>query len=153
MKQFLSLFVLVFFSSVVQAEPDACRDVPYDFSKHDASELRLLSAQCSSKAFQDLNLHRAYYKDLMADFNSMQSLDFDSPFMRLNPHRHARAYRMFIHLVEAFSANAAASANDRARLLNEVYDRANEIAELRLKGYKSRADWLELHSGLRSNGS
>lgn len=153
MKQFLSFMLFITSCSLVHAEPLACKDVPYDFSNHSSVELRTISQQCTQPEFRDLNLHRAYYKDLMADFNSFETLDFDSPFMRLNPHRHARAFRMFIHLVEAFGANTAESAAQRAAILNQVYERANEIAELRLKGYKSRADWLELYGGVWTRDS
>lgn len=150
MKQFFSFVLFSFFLSTAYAEPEACHVVPYDFSKHSSADLRELSAVCSLQVFKDLNLHRAYYTDLQADFASFKTLDFDSPYMRLNPRRHARAYRMFIHLAEAFGANSANSAQKRAEILNRVYEEANDIAELRLKGYKSRADWLELNGWLKS---
>jgi hypothetical protein len=105
-----------------------------------AAELRERAATCESKEGTTLLYNRAYHLDLLGRYRSVIRLQ---PGSGQEDFKHYHAYRMFIGLTEAFAAYRGDRDEPPAALLNLVYDRATEIAELRLRGYDLQADRLE----------
>lgn len=145
MLKVIPLLVFTLFPGALLAEHPACTQLPFDFTVLESQTLRSIATSCQSRAFQNLNYNRAYYQDLQSGFSAYSTMGFLSATRNRNPGKHGRAYGMYIQLAEAFAPNAGGSVYQQAELLNRVYEDANEIAELRLKGYQSRADWLEAH--------
>lgn len=134
------------------AEHPACHQLPYDFTQHQASDLRDIAAMCSSAEFSNLNYHRAYYQDLRRSFHAYSQLGFASPAQVQQPRQRGRAYGLYIQLAEVFVPIAGGTPRHQATRLSQVYEQSNEIAELRLKGYGARADWLESQRSSRTAG-
>jgi len=105
-----------------------------------SAELREQAATCDSKEGATLLYNRAYHLDLLGRYRSVLRLQ---PGSGQEDSRHYHAYRIFIGLTEAFAAQRGDRDAPPAALLNRVYDRATEIAELRLRGYDLRANRLE----------
>lgn len=122
-------------------EHPACRDTGFPYVHETAASLRRIAASCDTTAASDLFYNRAYYSELLADFETLAILTTASGSGPTR--RQFERYRIYMPLVEAFSAVAASTDAQRIKLLNDRYDVVLEIVELRLKGYERRAQVLE----------
>jgi hypothetical protein len=105
--------------------------------------LRQVAPTCDSAALTDLLYNRAYHAELLERYRSVMRLE---GYRGQDDARDYHAYRIFIGLSEALAQSPALQSRaegQAAAWLNSVYDRATEIAELRLKGYDLIADRLE----------
>ena len=101
---------------------------------------REIAASCQKANTANLNYNRAYFMELLESYRTTLRLEAASGQEDL---KNYHAYRIFIGLTEALTRQQAAGSGDQADWLNTVYDRASEIAELRLRGYELQANHLE----------
>jgi hypothetical protein len=107
-----------------------------------ASALRSIAASCASSEIKRLFYNRAYHLDLLGYYQALSGLD--RPGLGKDDRYRFEAYRMFINLAEAFAWDAWGQRGEAAIAeLNGSYDRAMEIADLRLRGHSLIADRLE----------
>jgi hypothetical protein len=115
-----------------------------DWTRPDVSsqQLRELAGRCDDLHVSRLMYNRAYHLDLLGRYQAVLKL---SPGSHQEDVKNYHAYRIFIGLTEALTAygDRASRGDGPAAWLNSVYDRATEIAELRIKGYDLQADRLE----------
>ncbi|MCP5353341.1 MAG: hypothetical protein H6926_09185 [Chromatiales bacterium] len=139
----LALPIALAASNSAAAEPTACNaDIALrtsEIANLPPSGLRLLAESCPAGRVSQLYYNRAYAAELQQDYQT---------YLHLIPYRSAdsrddvnfSAYRMFLGLAEAFAPQAAVSPQGRVDWLNQAYEQANELAELRMKGYDRVAD-------------
>ena len=101
---------------------------------------REIAASCEDPNTAELNYNRAYFMELLARYRATLRLQAASGQEDLKDYH---AYRIFIGLTEALTRQLATGPSNQADSLNAVYDRASEIAELRLRGYELQANYLE----------
>lgn len=101
--------------------------------------LRQLAAACGDGPVSRLFNNRAYTSDIEHDYQTYLQL---IPYQRAGSRDQVDyyAYRMFLGLAEAFAPKAAETSAARVEWLNQAYEQANELAELRMKGYDRLAD-------------
>ena len=103
--------------------------------------LREIAASCSTEPTAALFYNRAYHIELLERYRSVMHLQ---TFHNKEDVKNYHAYRIFIGLSEAFAdTSPLPGAGDTVGWLNSIYNRAGEIAELRLRGYDLQADRLE----------
>ena len=119
-----------------------CQGLDWTNSGVSSDQLRQLASRCEDLDASRLMYNRAYHLDLLGRYRALLKL---SPGSNQEDLKDYHAYRMFIGLTEALTAYGSQTGNDGepAAWLNSVYDRATEIAELRMKGYDLQADRLE----------
>lgn len=107
-----------------------------------AELLRQAAKSCDSQSLAMLYYNRAYHADLLEHYRSVMRLD---SYRGQEDAKNYHAYRIFIGLSEALAQSRAASEGQTEAVawLNSVYERAGEIAELRLKGYDNLADRMD----------
>lgn len=106
-----------------------------------AVEMRDIAASCPPGATADLWYNRAYHADLLDRYQRLMQLE---AYRAQDDARNYHSYRIFIGLSEALARyGQQAQGGDAVVWLNSIYDRAGEIAEMRLKGYDLQADRLE----------
>ena len=87
----------------------------------------------------ELNLARARHAELVADHEILNGLQ---RMQRSRSDWSTQEDRVFLDLVQVFSAAYDLTIKERLSVLNAAFDHVNEIAELRLKGYDLQADRL-----------
>lgn len=118
-----------------------CQGAPALDPSTTAVEMRALAAGCPPGPTADLWYNRAYHAELLERYRSAMRLEV---YRTADDARNYHSYRVFIELSEALARHApSATGGDRVAWLNSIYDRAGEIAEMRLKGYDLQADRLE----------
>lgn len=130
-------------TAAAQSPAPNCSPAVLSGQQHSPELLRQAAPTCSSQSQTDLLYNRAYHAELLDRYRSILQLE---TYRGQEDARNYHAYRIFIALSEALAqSRALASAGDGQAVawLNSVYDRASEIAELRLKGYDLIADRLE----------
>ena len=105
-----------------------------------AHQYREIASSCPDSDTANLYYNRAYFIELLERYRATLRLDTASGQEDL---KNYHAYRIFIGLTEALTRQAATASGDQADWLNRIYDRASEIAELRLRGYETQANYLE----------
>lgn len=127
---------------VAVAEPHAgCRTPVFTKLPVDSTELRAIATSCPPGPRADLWYNRAYHAELLERYRSVMQLEVYRP---QDDMRNYHSYRIFIDLSEAMAEQTLpADSVDTVVWLNSIYDRAGEIAEMRLKGYDLQADRLE----------
>ena len=107
----------------------------------DSVELRAIATGCPPGAKADLWYNRAYHAELLNRYRSAMQVEV---YRTQDDARNYHSYRMFIDLSEAMARYAMPTCGvDTVAWLNSIYDRAGEIAEMRLRGYDLQADRLE----------
>jgi hypothetical protein len=107
----------------------------------DSIELRAIATSCPPGPIADLWYNRAYHAELLQRYRSAMQLEVYRP---QDDVRNYHSYRIFIDLSEAMAEHTmSADSLDTVVWLNSIYDRAGEIAEMRLRGYDLQADRLE----------
>lgn len=122
-------------------EAAECTVPDADYSATPPTELRRIAAACDDPQVSRLFYNRAYAGELLADYRT---------YLGLIPYRSSdsqdqvdfTAYRMFLGLAEAFNEQVDGDQASRLAWLNTAYEQANELAELRMKGYDRVADRL-----------
>lgn len=104
--------------------------------------LREIAASCSTEPTAALFYNRAYHIELLQRYRTAMQLQ--ALQNRQEDAKNYHAYRIFIGLSEAFAdLSPLPEIGDSVAWLNSVYDRAGEIAEMRVRGYDLQADRLE----------
>jgi hypothetical protein len=120
----------------------ACAEPAEPYAHYSPPELRSIAASCLSPEIARLFYNRAYHADLLEHYRVLARLDRGGRGGD-GGYRY-ETYPMFIGLAEAFARDAWKRRGEAAiRELNAGYDRAMEIAELRIRGYDPTADYLE----------
>lgn len=101
---------------------------------------REIAASCEDPDTADLYYNRAYFVELLERYRTTLRLETASGQEDL---KNYHTYRIFIGLTEALAQRQLAGPPRQADWLNRVYERASEIAELRLRGYELQANRLE----------
>lgn len=140
------LFCLTF--PVLGEEPPECYTHKYSSEQLSAERLRTIAEKCPLTPVANLYYNRAYHIDLInhhADKSKLESivLDRSERFERV-----LESYRVYIALVETFAIRTNAEVAVLIEALNQGYEEAIELAELRFQGYDRRADWLEWYRTL-----
>ncbi|MCB1735132.1 MAG: hypothetical protein H6981_02585 [Gammaproteobacteria bacterium] len=135
----IALTSLLFAHVANGAQNAACLTPDADFSKTSPIALRAIATSCENPDIERLFYNRAYASDLQADYHTYLKL---IPYRRIDSQDQVNfnAYRMFLGLAEAFSTQVNGTEGDRIAWLNRAYEQANELAELRMKGYDRIAD-------------
>ena len=103
--------------------------------------LRNIAASCAAAVTADLYYNRAYHAELLGRYRAAMRLQ---GYRRQEDVKNYHTYRIFIGLSEAMASAAPLPGDgDTVAWLNSVYDRATEIAEMRLRGYDQQANRLE----------
>lgn len=142
----LLLCITLCFSPTVYGAPEhaACTTTGYDWFTHTAGELRKIASSCRSVRFSELNFHRAYFRDLVAEGDATASL---IDYARSESRANFSAYVFHMILTEQLAAHYYPTTAGQLMFLNRAYEINNEIAELWLRGYNNLATRLtELHS-------
>jgi hypothetical protein len=127
--------------AVHAAERRGCDNLGWPQAGASSADLRDLAARCESGDAAALFYNRAYHLDLLERYRSLIRL---TPASGQEDFKDYHAYRIFIGLTEALAdQRRRESGRQPTAWLNSVYDRATEIAELRLRGYDLQADRLE----------
>lgn len=144
MPRWFSLLIMIVSSLPVSAAADphpACRAAIAPAVPVDAAELRSIATSCRPGPRADLWYNRAYHAELLDRYRSMMQLEAYWP---QEDARNYYSYRLFIALSEALALQTMEpDSTDTVVWLNSIYDRAGEVAEMRLKGYDLQADRLE----------
>ena len=130
-------------SGVVAAQGPSgeCRGTPAVEPSAGPAELRATAERCPPGPTADLWYNRAYHSDLLRRYRSAMELEV---YRASDDARNYHSYRIFIGLSEALARHARRSGDpENVVWLNSIYDRAGEVAEMRLKGYDLQADHLE----------
>ena len=142
----LLLCITLCFSPILHGaqEHAACTTTGYDWFTHTAGELRKIAAACKSQRFAELNFHRAYYRDLVAEGDATASL---IDYARSDSRANFSAYVFHMVLMEQLARHYHPTTAGQLSFLNREYEINNEIAELWLRGYNNLAMRLsEMHS-------
>lgn len=148
----LLLFLALASGTATGDEPDACKTLRHDYQQLSSQELHAIAEQCTSPPIQRLYQKRAYNLTLLDDFGHYQRLATWATPSGNNDRYDFVAHQTFIQLVENFARTQLPDTQATASYLNAVYDKAFEIAELRLKGYDNRAQWIERNEGYSQIG-
>jgi hypothetical protein len=142
MRQALLLLALALTALDAPAgEAPECIRAPFEHAGHSPRQLRAIAAACPERIMARLYYNRAYHLELLEDFRALGSL---ISYGGAGSSIHAEAYRTLIGLYEAF-ARAAWQRSGGAQViaaLNDGYEKATAVAELRLKGQDNLADHL-----------
>ncbi len=103
------------------SEPQACRDLDYDYSSLNAAELGLIASACRQEAMARLYYNRAYSADLVARPVSAGLSSLPD------------AHRLYMGMVEAFAPHWYPDERARLDFLNRQYEEATSLVELRLR--------------------
>ncbi len=142
MKVLIFVVLLCLLPAITSAGDSAdCRNFAYRYGGTTAQALRDIAAECPDESIEELYLHRAYHLELFASYKYI--LDLIS-YGRSDDRYHYCAYGMLIAMAElmveqVWNQDQAA----RVAWLSRVYETANELTELRLGGFDSRANRLE----------
>lgn len=133
---------------VAGEEAPECYTHKYDSEQLSAERLRKIAEKCPLTPVANLYYNRAYHIDLInhhAGKSRLQNivLDRSERFERV-----LEAYRVYIALVETFATHTNTEVTVLIEALNQGYEDAIELAELRFLGYDRRADWLEWYRTL-----
>ena len=121
-------------------EHAACNDHEYQYEMHTPGELRTIAASCKSTPIANLFYNRAYHYDLVSEATALAELivySDSSNAVRL------ASNRLYVALLEQMAPIWYPDWSERVAFLNREYDRRDEIARLRLRGYDHIADRLE----------
>ena len=126
--------------SAFAQEHAACNSLTYAYEDHAPDELRMIAASCDSKPVANLYYNRAHHSELVSEAAILAGLiAYSDDANRL----HLDAYRLYMALIEQMAPVWFSDPVARVNFLNHEYDRRNEIAHLRLRGYDRMADRLE----------
>jgi len=134
------LLTLAVQSTFAGAEHPACNDVDHPFRHLSPVELRDIADQCQNPAMSALMANRAQHAELVQDHAYFERI---TRIQRSRAEWHMDINVIFLGLVEVFSDEMGLSEEQRISVLDATYSRANEIAELRLRGYDPQAERLE----------
>ncbi len=138
-KLLIALALTVSGSALAQEHP-ACSKLDYHLEPYDSTLLRAIAASCKSESIANLYYNRAYHADLVIEGTTLAELDV---YSREGNVAHFDRYRLYMALLEQMAPIWYEDSAERASLLNREYDRSNEVARLRLRGYDHAADKLE----------
>ena len=113
-----------------------------------SKELRAIASNCSDSELARLYYNRAYHQDLLNEAEFLSQL---ISYRHNSAHQHMINYRLYIAMVELFARHSLPKLEVRAVYLNEIYDKYDEVAMLRIRGYDKTADNLEREIILRDN--
>lgn len=145
----LPIVLLICVNSALAAHPvNYCLEDKAETLSMTATELRNIAAKCEQRQMARLYYNRAYHKDLLKEGGSMTQLIS----YRGEPLQQTmETYRLYIAMIEIFAQHAFPQLEARATYLNNVYDKYDEVARLRLRGYDKTADVLEKSMLLKNN--
>jgi hypothetical protein len=130
-------------AAVLRAQPQpACGRPAEPYAQHAAEVLRAIAASCATPEIARLFNNRARHRELLSELRIMAGVERAGPD---DGTARLEAYRIFIALAEALAWRGPPQPADEAtiRHLNAAYERATEVAELRLRGYDRVADHRE----------
>lgn len=126
--------------NALATEYEGCVSPDYDWRMHTPQQLREIARSCEWEELSDLNYHRAYHAELVAENSILASLH---NYADKSTASVLHAYRVYVALIEEIAAVRYTNLRERIRFLNEEYQFSSELAELRLRGYDALADNLE----------
>lgn len=139
------LFILIFiiaFANHANTEELGCDVAGPPQASKSPDALRGMAEHCQHLDDAALLSNRAYHQELLADYRSM--LDLRTYSAAREDTKNYHAYRIFIGLSEAFARSKHQDPDGMSiTWLNSIYERAGEIAELRIRGYDRQAERLE----------
>lgn len=126
--------------TVLAQEHHACSNHDYHYEAHAPGELRTIAASCKSTPIANLYYNRAYHADLVSEATTLAGL---IAYVDNSSSVDFEAYRLYMALLEQMAPIWYPDPGARVAFLNREYDRRDEIARLRLRGYENVADHLE----------
>ncbi len=138
-----SIVGLVIASTLAAGEHPACHNLDYPYQEVTSDRVRAIADSCTESTIADLYYRRAQHIDLMADHEVMSRLGH---VKEEQGDWTMSQERLFLTLVEVFTAQQNLPDRQRAEVLNIALDRTIEISELRLRGYDRQAQRLERRS-------
>ena len=132
-------------TQISAGEHPACNDIDFPYRDSTPDELRDIAQSCATPQMTELYYHRARHGELMADHAVMSRLE---RIERSRSDWSADEDALFIALVETLTATYDLDPLERADIINAAFQHANEIAELRLRGYDLQAKRLR-EAGIR----
>lgn len=121
-------------------EHPACLDIDFPYRDLSSTELKSIADSCNEGTMADLYFQRARYTELAEDHAVMNRLE------RVQKNSNdwtVKQDRLFLTLVEIFTAQRDMPAAQRTRVLGRALDHAIAVSELRLRGYDLQAKRLE----------
>jgi hypothetical protein len=126
-------------------EHPACLDIDFPYRDLSSTELKSIAISCDESTMAELYFQRARYAELAEDHAVMNRLE------RVQKNRTdwtVRQDRLFLTLVEVFTAQRDMPEGQRTEVLGRALEHAIAVSELRLRGYDLQAKRLEA-TGLR----
>jgi hypothetical protein len=121
------------------SEHPACQNIDFPYRGSAPEVLRDIARSCTRSQMAELYHNRARQAELMEDHAVMSRIE---QTRRSTDAWTPREEVLFIGLVETLSAHYALSPLQRAAVINAAFGPANEIVELRLRGYDLQAKQL-----------
>ncbi len=139
-----SLIAFLLLPTWLQAdEHPACHSLALTGQPISSEQMHAIATSCREPLVAELYLNRAHHLNLLRKYTAFESSLFH--FGKHDDLSYIDAYRIYIGLAEAFFIPALEQDDPTPALsrLNQIYDRSEEIAELRFRGYGLLADQLE----------
>ena len=119
------------FSLFWSDEHVACRDLDYDYSIHSVTQLGVIASSCRNEGVTSLYYNRAYFADLF----ETREVGFFEPNLSYLSNSH----RLYMGMIEAFAPQWYPNEKERIAFLNEQYELASSVAEIKLRHYDQYA--------------
>lgn len=135
-----AILLLAWLPALAENEHPACQDIDQPFQHLSSDELLEIASGCKDPSMSTLMALRARHAELAQDHAFFEGLERAG---RSRSDWSVDINQVFLSLVEAFASEMDLSSEQQVSVLHSAYARANEIAELRLRGYDPQAARLE----------